>query len=178
MLCESCNKNPATVFVRRTVNGVTTEAHLCEECAKERSEWNIVVGPTLSFPDFSLGNLFASLLEQHPASAGVSIGGGMEPCSGCGLTYADFCQQGRLGCARCYTTFREPLQPLIRRLQGDVQHVGKVPRRHKGRARLRHNLDALRRRLKEAIAREAFEEAAQLRDQIKLAEDKLKEGQQ
>ena len=35
MLCDCCKKNPATVYVRRTVNGVTTEAHLCEQCAQE-----------------------------------------------------------------------------------------------------------------------------------------------
>jgi protein arginine kinase activator len=177
MLCESCKKNPATVYVQRTVNGVTTEAHLCEQCAKERGEWNIVVGPTLNFPDFSLGNLFASLLEHHTGLAGAPVGSTEDRCPGCGLTYSDFREQGRLGCARCYTTFREPLKPLIRRLQGSVQHVGKVPRRHKGRAKLRYNLESLRRQLKEAVAKEAFEKAAKFRDQIKEMEERLEEAQ-
>lgn len=177
MLCDCCKKNPATVYVRRTVNGVTTEAHLCEQCARERGEWNVVVGPALSFPDFSLGNLFASLLEQHPSFATRPVSGTAPRCPGCGLTYADFRDQGRLGCAHCYTTFHEPLTPLVRRLQGDVRHVGKVPRRHDGIARQRHNLETLKRQLKEAVAKEAFEQAATLRDQIKVVEDELKGGQ-
>lgn len=177
MLCECCKKNPATVYVRRTVDGATTEAHLCEQCARERGEWNFVVGPAFSFPDFSLGSIFASLLDQHPALAGSPVIGTAERCPGCGLTYADFRERGRLGCARCYTVFREPLNPLIRRLQGDVRHVGKVPRGHAGMSRLRHNLDTLKRQMKEAVAKEAFEQAAELRDQIKVVENKLKGGQ-
>ncbi|HHV07423.1 MAG TPA: hypothetical protein GXX69_04340 [Firmicutes bacterium] len=177
MLCDCCKKNPATVYVRRMVNGDTTEAHLCEQCARERGEWNIVIGPTFAFPDFSLGSLFASLLDQHPGFTGSMAGGTAKRCPGCGLTYSDFRERGRLGCARCYSTFREPLDPLIRRLQGDVCHVGKVPRRHGGTARLRYDLDALRRQLKEAVASEAFEQAAKLRDEIKALEKKLKGGQ-
>lgn len=177
MLCDNCKKNPATVYVRRTVNGVTTEAHLCEQCAHEQGEWNLVMGPSLAFPDFSLGNLFASLLDQLPGQTAFVAGGRAQRCPGCGLTYADFREQGRLGCARCYTVFRQSLDPLIRRLQGGVRHVGKVPRRHGGTASLRHDLEHLRQELNEAVAKEEFERAAKLRDEIKLLEERLRGGQ-
>ena len=177
MLCDNCKKNTATVYVRRTVNGVTSEAHLCEQCAHEQGEWNLLIGPSLTFPDFSLGNLFASLLDQQPGLTASLSGGKAQRCPGCGLTYADFRERGRLGCVRCYTTFRQSLDPLIRRLQGGVRHVGKVPRRHGGTARLRHDLEKLRQQLKEAVANEAFEQAAKLRDEIKLLEESLRGGQ-
>ncbi|HHY91794.1 MAG TPA: hypothetical protein GX511_00465 [Firmicutes bacterium] len=179
MLCENCHKRPATVYVRRTVNGVTTEAHLCEECARERGELNILAGPGFAFPDLSLGSLFSSLLDNLSLGPNpAQLTGTALRCPECGLTYGDFRERGRLGCAHCYTTFRGQLEPLIRRLQGGLRHAGKVPRRSGGTLRLKHDLETLRRRLKEAVTREAFEEAARLRDEIKALEEKLKGGDQ
>ncbi|MDK2856257.1 MAG: protein arginine kinase activator [Bacillota bacterium] len=178
MLCENCKKRPATVYVRRSINGVTTEAHLCEECARERGELNFLTGPSFTFPDLSLGSLFSSLLDHLPVAPGGSLLTGTTlRCPECGLTYGDFRERGRLGCARCYTTFREQLEPLIRRLQGGLRHAGKVPRRSGGALRVKHDLETLRRRLKEAVSREAFEEAARLRDEIRALEQKLKGGE-
>lgn len=179
MLCENCKKRPATVYVRRTVNGVTTEAHLCEECAREHGELNFFTGPSFTFPDLSLGSLFSSLLDHLPFGGGPALAPGSTlRCPECGFTYSDFRERGRLGCAHCYTTFRQQLEPLIRRLQGGIKHAGKVPRRSEGKLRLKHDLETLRRRLKEAIAREAFEEAAKLRDEIKALEEKVQGGDQ
>lgn len=35
MKCEKCNQNEASVYYRSTVNGETTEQHLCAQCAGE-----------------------------------------------------------------------------------------------------------------------------------------------
>ena len=53
--------------------------------------------------------------------------------------------------------------PLLQRYHGATRHVGKVARRREGAGqRLR-----LRTRLREAIAREDYEEAARLRDLLR-----------
>ncbi|MGI6128760.1 MAG: UvrB/UvrC motif-containing protein [bacterium] len=175
MLCDNCQKEQATVYVRRTVNNETTEAHLCERCAREQGDWNLLIGPSLAFPDFSLGNLFASLMDQQQAA--VITGSNVQSCPNCGLTYNDFRQRGRLGCANCYTSFRQSLDPLIRRLQGGTRHTGKIPRRYGSTAPLRQDLEKLKQQLKAAVAKEEFEQAAKLRDEIKLAEERLAGGQ-
>ena len=36
MLCNECEKNNATVHITKILNGVKTESHLCEECAKKQ----------------------------------------------------------------------------------------------------------------------------------------------
>ena len=36
MLCQKCGQRPATVFFSQTVGNETTQAHLCEECAREQ----------------------------------------------------------------------------------------------------------------------------------------------
>ena len=63
-----------------------------------------------------------------------------------------------------YRVFSAGVLPLLQRFHGATRHVGKVARRHEGSAqRLR-----LRTQLREAIAREDYEEAARLRDRLRL----------
>ncbi len=62
------------------------------------------------------------------------------------------------------------------RMQRDARHVGKRPRAAEKRrrrlehlrARRDHRLAMLQRRLQEAVAAEKYEDAAKLRDQIKI----------
>ena len=35
MYCENCGKNVATTYIKRVVNGIKTEKHLCSKCAME-----------------------------------------------------------------------------------------------------------------------------------------------
>ena len=35
MLCDKCKKNEANYYRKTIINGVTTEQHLCSECAKK-----------------------------------------------------------------------------------------------------------------------------------------------
>lgn len=50
-------------------------------------------------------------------------------CPSCGTRIDDFRRTGLVGCARCYTAFREELIPTIRYVQGNLRHEGKVPSR-------------------------------------------------
>ena len=38
MLCDICGKKPATVHLTEIINGKVKEVHLCEECARKKSE--------------------------------------------------------------------------------------------------------------------------------------------
>jgi protein-arginine kinase activator protein McsA len=97
-------------------------------------------------------------------------------CPKCGTTWDRLRQDGRAGCAQCYATFASQLADVMGRVQKASQHAGKAPRAlEKRQRRLVHlrarrdsRLELLKRRLKESVAREKYEEAAQLRDKIKL----------
>ncbi len=52
-----------------------------------------------------------------------------EKCPECGTTVEEFRRTGLLGCAHCYTVFRQALTPTIRYVQGNLRHEGKVPSR-------------------------------------------------
>lgn len=97
-------------------------------------------------------------------------------CAGCGTTWDRIRHDGRAGCASCYATFRAQLSGVMARVQRGETHVGKTPRAiEKRRLRLEHlrarrdnQLAVLQNRLQNAIAAEKYEEAAKLRDKIKI----------
>jgi protein arginine kinase activator len=97
-------------------------------------------------------------------------------CPKCSITWDRLKQDGRAGCAQCYETFAEQLREVMERVQSASHHTGKRPRAaDKRRRRLEqlrakrdNRLEMLNRRLQEAIQEERFEEAAKLRDQIRI----------
>lgn len=164
MLCQECRKRPATVHKTVVVNHHKTETHLCDTCARDHGELDLGAEAT-----FSINSLLAGLLEGE-FGTGRQQGSGLR-CPACGRTYAQFARSGRLSCATCYDTFRERLEPLVRRIHGSQQHTGKIPRRALGSVRRRREMTELRRQLAEAVQAENFERAAELRDKIRQLED-------
>ena len=164
MLCNICNKNPATVHLTEIVDEQMSELHLCEECARKKSQ--------AMEQQFGLSDLLAGMADfdkpKNETSAMVSA----VKCPSCGLTYADFKKIGRLGCGECYNAFKKYLGPLLKRIHGSTQHTGKSPLRVTKVLKKRIDIQELRNRLNKAIESEAFEEAASIRDQIKELEKK------
>jgi protein arginine kinase activator len=153
--CENCGKAPASVKIRRVAGGEETDLHLCLECARERGLEPV---PEAGAGSVDLVTLMLKNLSAMEESAGV--------CEGCGLTYTRFKETGRLGCAQCYQAFRSELTPLIRRVQGEVHHVGKVPHREESGSDRAARLRRLNEDLERAIGAEEYERAAELRDRI------------
>ncbi|CAM3478884.1 UvrB/UvrC motif-containing protein [Hydrogenibacillus schlegelii] len=168
MMCERCGKRPATFHFTKIVNGEKTELHLCDVCAREE-------GVAFSVPGdaFSIHHLLSGIMPAMP-SRPMDRG---RVCPTCGMSYDEFVKKSRFGCSDCYTAFREPLVPLLRRIHGGAaEHHGRAPKRHKPRRALRHRLERLRAELQEKVAAEAYEEAARLRDEIRRLERELGEA--
>ena len=177
MLCENCGQRQASVHQTVLMNGQKQESHLCAECAQAKG-MDLMGGATFSFPNLSINQLLSSFLGQD------SLGGAKtlpqqqaEPrCKGCGMTYSEFVEAGRLGCAQCYDDLGPYLEPLIRRIHGTSQHTGKVPKRTGGIMRKRRDLAQLKEQLSDLILREQYEEAAKLRDRIREMEAEVQAG--
>jgi len=163
MLCDICNKNPATVHLTEIIDDQMDELHLCEQCAHQKS--------LQMEQHFGLSDLLGGLAEfEKPTKekeATVTV-----KCANCGLTYADFKKIGRLGCSECYNTFKKYLGPLLKKVHGSIIHFGKSPFKVARVLDKRGDLQALRYQLQKAIETEAFEDAAKIRDQIKELEKK------
>jgi Uncharacterized protein with conserved CXXC pairs len=118
MKCQVCAKKTASVHLTEIINDQMTELHLCEQCAKEKG----IAG--LGQP-FGLQDLLAGLVDfGTPISEEKKVA---LQCPNCKMTYEDFRKIGRLGCSQCYDTFKESLEPLLKKVHGSVQHLGKGP---------------------------------------------------
>ena len=160
MLCDLCNKNQATVHLTEIIDDQISELHLCEECARKKS--------VQMEQQFGLSDLLAGLAEfgkTEEAPDVVDV-----KCPNCNLTYKDFKQYGRLGCSECYSSFKKYLLPLLKKIHGSTQHLGKSPAKVMPGVRKKVGLTELHRELQKAIEKEEFEEAARLRDKIRELE--------
>jgi len=163
MICEKCNVNPATVHVQQIINGEKTESYLCQSCAGETDQ------------GVSFGNLFQGFMEAFFKSAAMTDAGAAAPeftakCPDCGFTYNDFRKAGKLGCGKCYQTFRPELDRILKNIQGSNTHEGKFPHKSGVEMMQRKTLENLRLLLRKAVSDEEYEEAASLRDRIKEME--------
>lgn len=157
MLCEKCKINQATTHISTTVNGVHIEKNLCSACAAEEN---------LSAFGGGLFSMLSTMFEESPQNNSV------ERCKLCGKSFADIVHSGRLGCAACYTTFSKQLSPSLKRIHGSMKHVGKYSKYKNTNQTKTDKLESLKLQLKEAIANEAYEKAAEIRDEIKGLEAK------
>jgi protein arginine kinase activator len=165
MVCDVCGKNPATVHLTEIIDNQMSELHLCEECARQKSNQ--------MEQQFGLSDLLAGMMDMEKSSSAKAKDPGFVElkCPQCGLTYTDFKKIGRLGCSECYTAFRKYLVPLLKRIHGSNVHVGKSPVKiAKAMDKEKVDLQELRQQLNKAIEMEAFEEAARIRDQIRKLE--------
>ena len=158
MICERCKKNVATVHLTEIVKNEKQERHLCEQCSKEE-------GYTIK-THVSLQDLLTAFISAHGDAADVAN----TSCPDCGLTYIDFRNEGRLGCPNDYEVFREAMDPLLEKVHGRAEHVGKLPSQAGESQKRQRNLMTMRRQLREAVEKEDYEEAARLRDLIKEGE--------
>lgn len=156
--CQVCGK-PATHHVKKWENNIETDYSLCDGCAEEKG---------LAPEGGKESGLAETLGEMLEGMEGVGEGAvGTVECPRCHLPYSSFRQNGRLGCPYCYTAFDKQLRPLLRRVHGALRHTGKAPSGTDEHAARRQELRRLQDEMERAVARDEFEKAAALRDQIR-----------
>ncbi|MCL2703150.1 MAG: UvrB/UvrC motif-containing protein [Defluviitaleaceae bacterium] len=180
MYCDKCHKNPASVHVERIVNGAKTEYNLCMHCAAhERSD----AGGDMSFDKMIkefLGSIIGSLSgysgglhflgpDIHNGQAVAEI----PACQSCGVSFDELREEGKLGCVNCYKAFRPQIDTILKNVHGSSEHTGKTPKKAPRELILRREVETMKRGLREAIEREQYEIAAELRDKIRSAEAEL-----
>lgn len=158
--CQACHLRDAEVELTQVVGDEVSTLRLCGKCAAERGVPN-----ESQVTDSPLGAFLAAMGQGATPLAAAAAAG--DPCPTCAATLDDFRASGRLGCADCWTAFERPLRDLLRRVHGGTTHVGKRYQAtsdagEPGRERLR-----LRDALREAVAGEQFELAAELRDRLR-----------
>ncbi len=165
MLCQNCGKNEATTHIKQIINGDMAESHLCSDCASHLGYSDMFSGFGLN-----LSGLFGGLLgDMMP-----SVAAGKSPrCPKCGTSFEEIVHSGKVGCADCYRTFYDKLLPSIQRIHGKIKHSGKVtnsaPVEPKEET-TEEKIEKLKAAMNEAVAKQEFENAAKIRDEIKALE--------
>jgi protein arginine kinase activator len=158
MKCQKCTK-AATLHITEVLGEEQfDELHLCQECAEKYlyEPPQKGAGPK--------GGIPAMEVEDDPTAPN-------RECPICGLKFVEFRNTGRLGCPHDYQEFREQLTPLLENIHGETRHRGKSPRRLPQNKQTQSELVQLRKDLLQAVNKEAYEEAARLRDRIRQLEE-------
>lgn len=158
--CDRCKVNPATIQVTTVQDGKKVQSFLCSQCAAETSHSHV----SNPFDDF-----FKSILDV-PKSSEYQKVINQVTCPMCKTTYNEFKKNGKAGCGHCYKVFEDSMAYILKQIHGTTDHVGKLPEVAGEAMKKKKNLQTLKQRLQEAIQTEAFEEAAQLRDEIRALE--------
>lgn len=156
--CSHCTK-PTQLYLSQVINGKLSKFSLCKDCPSAA-----LISGSKSFD-----------LTQHIGHAPVAP---LAPstqslfCTHCGFSEEDFKKRGRLGCSRCYDSFATKLQPVLAKVQRDIQHRGK------GSEPLPEvdwtmEVTRLKTALDDLVRREEYEQAAEIRDQIKSLEQNV-----
>jgi protein arginine kinase activator len=164
MKCDLCDKE-AVVHLTQVVNGEMKEVHLCEEHAVSQG---IDLNSPISITDILMGLSG----PQKTIASELSLA-----CPRCGMAREEFRKTGRLGCPDCYKTFMAELTMAIKAMHQSGQHLGKIPAREGVQTRMKSKVARLQTDLEAAIAREDFEKAAKLRDQIKKCREEGSAGE-
>lgn len=173
MICEQCGERPATVIVKHNQQGQVTERHLCHVCAAEDHSINF----SFDQDPMAIHNLLANWFPKQQQAVVSPVRKEVPTCSSCGFTFQKFLNLGKFGCAECYNTFSPQLNEILKRVQnGNTEHTGKIPASYGTTLKIKKEIEELRKQMQYAIQEENFEEAASLRDEVKVLNVKLEGG--
>lgn len=180
MLCEKCGKNEATFYYHENVNGKEKTFRLCRECqeamqksgelkAMENNPFFEQMDSFFADPFPSMHSLLDGFFGKTEAPSHSLSNGEGKKCPGCGMTFRELAAEGMAGCAKCYETFAEELEPTVSRLRArnTAGHIGRIPARFREKLEGKRKIEALEAEQKEAVKNENYERAAELRDELK-----------
>ena len=102
MLCESCNKNNATIQLLKSTNGKKESLMLCDKCAIEIMSFALE-DEEINLEDFLLDlNTYIECIEEKAKDKNLV-------CNNCGMRFSEFDEfeeDNFLGCEKCYEVFK------------------------------------------------------------------------
>lgn len=152
------------MFLTQIVNGKVSELALCEACARAKGLFD---PQSLTFAEKFFPEEFKQRVDKlvrelsgdaqpEPVTPPMSM---LNNCPVCGFSVEDYRRTGHLGCPDCYSVFARELNP------------GSEPESEPATEAAPVTKARLQKELQQAIAREDYERAAVLRDQINALTD-------
>ncbi|MCL2375625.1 MAG: UvrB/UvrC motif-containing protein [Firmicutes bacterium] len=165
MLCDECKKQPAISHLTMSLNGMVKHLHLCGGCRENLAHRNA------SYSIAPVTNL-SNLLLQFPSFYSASPRN-VKTCAVCGMTSTQFVKTPAIGCSACYAELSDLLMPVIKKVQSGVRHMGKTnrvssPMVKNPSSSHENEITVLRLEQKKAADEERYEDAAVIREKIRL----------
>ena len=166
MKCDKCRNKDAILNIIKISNGDEKTLWLCGDCAKELMQISAAKDDS---DEGKVQSVLTGFLQALNTSKKISE---IEKivCENCGFTYKDFKNSGKLGCENCYEVFKTQIRPVIKRVHGDLEHIGKIPKKSGAEVLKNKTVKKLKIDLQKAIIEEEYEKAAIIRDEIKAVE--------
>lgn len=162
MKCEKCKRREATTHMTKIVNGYKEEYHLCSECAAASPEYNDLKAGM----NFGLGDFLSGMFSGNKSQGAIESEHDTDICPTCNMPYSEFLKQGKLGCGDCYTAFKNRIKRPLKQIHSTFEHIGKAPKRCGGDIMIDKRIAALESELAAVVAKQDYESAAKLRDEI------------
>jgi protein-arginine kinase activator protein McsA len=116
--CESCGKGQAEFIVCRASDaGGRTEQYLCEACARDAE--HVMFGVS----GLPMTDLLRALVVERPGSEIEQTR--TKVCPGCGNTIDEVTESAMVGCAMCYSVFRNEIDRIVQEMHGHSFGQGK-----------------------------------------------------
>src|SRR5699024_6649711 len=118
MQCSECGKRAATLHLTQNINGQKSEIHVCDICAQKKGYLQQKEEP------YYIQELLIELFHLDTASFDIQSKEWLNKteqleCPSCHLSFQEFQNKGKFGCATCYNTFRNRINHIFRKV-----HIG------------------------------------------------------
>ncbi len=176
MKCELCGVQEASIVIQEKRPEGTKEYHICLNCARTRGLASINPQAARVLASIITGNPVpgnggASSIPHDACTSNSTPKAERIPrvpltesiCPSCGTKFIDAKKTASIGCAQCWDTWGVLLYSKKR----SKQYRGKTPSHICAKQGLRETLESLEETLKRALAKENYEQAASIRDQIR-----------
>jgi protein arginine kinase activator len=144
-ICEKCGQNPADIHIRQIINNEESELYICSKCAEKMQK------KILSF--LKMNNFITGMMQQVEPEDEEKV------CPLCKFDIDKIRKLGKVGCAKCYDVFASELTPIMNKM-----NINRAIKEKNNT--IKNEIDSLQEKLNEAVAKEEYEKAAELRDKI------------
>lgn len=181
MRCDFCDSENASISLIKIIDNRIEKINVCTKCIKK-----LTLSTTEDFVE-DVADMLSKIFEVDISSKDDLDSKffklvsrldkiGDQKCSSCDIKLSTVKKLGRMGCSRCYKSFREGLIPLLEAIHGSSEYKGRLPQKIDEGLKLKREIEELKYKLREEIFVENFEEAAKLKDTIDRLERRLNSG--
>ena len=169
MNCNICRKEKAVLHITEQIGEEFEKISICKKCNEELR----IIEKCLEYND----NEAFSVLPKLPNHQSVSIKKVSKNkkhykkiCNVCGYSLNDFFTTKIVACPKCYKSFGDFADRIVKKIHGANKHIGKISNRNLSNEDIEKEISNRKAMLELLKKMEKYEEANKLKNRIKNLE--------